>query len=113
MNPNLKTDINKAIGKVFKNYRTSHKYTQEKMAERLGISVKYISRIENGNGGVKIETLVHYMDVLGIVPNMLFQGLIKNSDVKLQMKLSDKISTLSQDKIKFLLQFVDILANLK
>ena len=107
-----KLEIDCEVGKVLKNYRVSHKLTQEKMAEQLGISVKYISRIENGNGGVKLETLVNYMNLLGIVPNILFQDLIKNSNAQLQIQLSDKISSLSKEKVEFLLEFIDLLADL-
>lgn len=107
-----KLEINCTVGKVLKNYRVQHKLTQEKMAEQLGISVKYISRIENGNGGVKLETLVNYMNLLGIVPNILFQDLIKDSNAQLQIQLSDKISSLSKEKVEFLLEFIDLLADL-
>ena len=51
-----KIDIDRVLGNTFKEYRLKSKLTQEKIAEVLGISVKYISRIENGTGGVKIET---------------------------------------------------------
>ena len=61
-----KIDIDKVLGEIFKEYRVKNKLTQEKIAEKLGISVKYISRIENGTGGVKVETLVNYMNILGI-----------------------------------------------
>ena len=60
-----KFDIDKVLGEVFKEYRVKNKFTQEIIAEKLGISVKYISRIENGTGGVKVETLVNYMNILG------------------------------------------------
>ena len=38
--------------------------TQKELAEKIGISLKYISRIENGNNGVKTQTLIKYMNVL-------------------------------------------------
>lgn len=50
MKSNKKVDIDKVLGEVFKEYRLKNKLTQEKIAEKLGISVKYISRIENGTG---------------------------------------------------------------
>ena len=65
-----KTDIDKVLGEIFKEYRLKNNLTQEKIAEKLGISVKYISRIENGIGGVKVETLVKYMNILNIRSGM-------------------------------------------
>ena len=48
-----KLDIDKHFGKILRSYRKKAKITQEELAEKLGISLKYISRIENGNNGVK------------------------------------------------------------
>ena len=107
-----KMDINRILGEVFKKYRLKNKLTQEKVAEKLGISVKYISRIENGIGGVKVETLVNYMNALGISPNVIFEKLITNKDLQLQMKISEKSSQLSDDKMKFVISTIDLLKNL-
>ena len=48
-----KSNIDKSLGEIFREYRTIKKLTQEAVAEELEISVKYISRIENGNGEEK------------------------------------------------------------
>lgn len=107
-----KIDIDKVLGEIFKEYRVKNKLTQEKIAEKLGISVKYISRIENGTGGVKVETLVNYMNILCMSPNVIFNKLITNEDLKLQMQLSEKASELSDDKINFVISVIDLLENL-
>ena len=112
MKPIQKVDINKALGEVFKEYRLKNNFTQEKIAEQLGISVKYISRIENGTGGVKIETLVNYINILGISPNVIFDKLIINDKLKNQLKLSEKAAYLSDEKIKFLLSVIDLLKHI-
>ena len=112
MKSNKKIDIDKILGEIFKEYRIKNKLTQEKIAEKLGISVKYISRIENGTGGVKVETLVNYMNILSISPNVIFERLITNDDLKLQMKLSEKASKLSDDKIQFVISVIDLLKDL-
>ena len=107
-----KPEIYSAIGKKIKEYRLKNHLTQEELAEKLDISVKYISRIENGSGGVKLETLINAMNLLGIVPNVAFSDLIKNDDIKLRLFLSSKISELSNDKIDFLLSLIDSLKKL-
>ena len=104
-----KIDIDKILGENFKKYRIKNKLTQEKIAEKLGISVKYISRIENGTGGVKVETLVNYMNILGISPNVIFEKLIVNEDLKTQLELSEKISSLSDKEIVFVSSMIDLL----
>ena len=107
-----KLDIDKVLGEVFKEYRVKNKLTQEKIAEKLGISVKYISRIENGTGGVKVETLVNYMNMLGITPNVIFEKLIVNKQLESQLQLSKKASKLSEEKIDFVVSVIDLLENL-
>ena len=107
-----KLDIDKVLGEVFKEYRVKNKLTQEKIAEKLGISVKYISRIENGTGGVKVETLVNYMNILGISPNVIFEKLIVNESLKSQIELSKKASELSNEKIDFIVSVMDLLKNI-
>lgn len=107
-----KQDIDKILGEVFKEYRVKNNLTQEKIAEKLGISVKYISRIENGTGGVKVETLVNYMNILGISPNVIFEKLIVHKDLENQMKLSKKASKLSEKKLDFIISIIDLLEDL-
>lgn len=111
MKSEKKVDIDKILGEIFKKYRIKNKLTQERIAEKLGISVKYISRIENGTGGVKVETLVNYMNILGISPNVIFEKLIINENLKAQMKLSKKASGLTNEKINFIISVIDLLEN--
>ena len=112
MKSEKKVDIDKILGEIFKEYRLKSKLTQEKIAEKLGISVKYISRIENGTGGVKVETLVNYMNILGITPNVIFEKLIVNKQLESQLQLSKKASKLSEEKIDFVVSVIDLLENL-
>lgn len=107
-----KIDIDKILGEIFKEYRVKNKLTQEKIAEKLGISVKYISRIENGTGGVKVETLVNYMNILCISPNVLFERLITNGDLNSHLELSKKAQDLSDDKINLVISIIDLLNKL-
>ena len=112
MKSERKLDIDKILGEIFKEYRLKNQLTQEKIAEKLGISVKYISRIENGIGGVKVETLVNYMNILSISPNVIFDKLIVNEKLRSQMDLSKKASNLDDDKIQFVTSIIDLLEKL-
>lgn len=109
----IKSDIDKVLGEVFKKYRVKNKLTQEQIAEKLGISVKYISRIENGTGGVKVETLVNYMNILGISPNVIFGKLITNENLQLQMKLSEMVADLSDQQVRFIINMISSLGLLE
>ena len=73
--------------------------------------MKYISRIENGNNGVKTQTLIKYMNILGITPNTIYKDFITNEETVKNIKISEKISSLSEEKKEFLNSIIDLLEN--
>ena len=112
MNSISKADIDKNFGKILKNYRLQSGLTQEQLSEKLGISLKYISRIETGKSGVKTQTLIKYMDILGICPNTLYIDLISNKQIKDRIILSEKINNLSSEKKEFISSIINLVDNL-
>lgn len=112
MNSVSKSDIDKSFGKILRDFRIKNKLTQEQLSEKLGISLKYISRIENGNNGVKTQTLIHYMNILGITPNTIYASFITNPEAAKNVQISEKISSLSDEKKDFLNSIIDLLKEL-
>lgn len=104
-----KSDIDKNFGKILRDFRIKKGMTQEQLSEKLGISLKYISRIENGNNGVKTQTLINYMNILGITPNTLYASFIDNQEIVKNMKICEKLSALSEEKKDFLNSLIDLL----
>ena len=108
-----KTDIDKIFGKILKTYRLKKGYTQEVMAEKLGISLKYISRIENGYSGIKTRTLINYMNILGITPNTIYKEFMTNKEIIKQINISEKLNQLSEEILNFVDDMIDLLINIK
>lgn len=106
-----KTDIDKIFGKVLRDFRVKAGFTQEQISEKLGISLKYISRIENGYNGIKTQTLIKYMNILGITPNTLYKEFITNTEVQKNIELSEKINSLSDEQKQFISSVIDLLKN--
>lgn len=106
MNNISKFEIDTVLGKILKQYRIKNHLTQEQLSEKLNISLKYISRIENGNGGIKTQTLIKYMDTLGIEPNLLYYDFIHNESIKKHLELSEKLQYLSPEKIDFIIKMI-------
>ena len=104
-----KSDIDKNFGKVLRKFRVRNGFTQEQLSEKLGISLKYISRIENGYSGIKTRTLINYMNILGITPNTIFKDFIINKDIIEQIEICEKLNQLSEDKINFVNNMIDLL----
>lgn len=104
-----KSDIDKIFGKILRKFRKKSGLTQEQLAEQLGISLKYISRIENGNNGIKTQTLIKYMNILKITPNTLYKEFITDSQTKKNIELTEKICSLSEEKKVFITSVIDLL----
>lgn len=84
------------IGNNLKAARTLKGYTQEKLAEAVGVSDKFISMAERGVSGLSVTSIVGICKVLDIEPNALFSGII-NYDNKFDSLIRDKFSLLSND----------------
>jgi transcriptional regulator with XRE-family HTH domain len=56
----------KTLGEMIKAARKSQSVPQRLLAERLGISVKTVTKIEKGQAGVAIGTVFEAADILGV-----------------------------------------------
>lgn len=69
-------EYKKVIGKKIKVARMNQKYTQEKLAEKLDISTRYVSQLERGIAFGSATTIINLCKALNINANFLFQDLI-------------------------------------
>ena len=113
MNAEVKSEMDKVFGQLLKQYRNKMNYTQSEIAEKLGISEKYVSRVETGIGGISKETLSKYMNILGISPNMIYKEFITNPQVKKEIEVSEELSGLSTEKLEIILEMARMLKDLK
>lgn len=59
-------EIIKTIGENIKKYRLLNNYTQEKLAEKLGIAPNTLSNYENGNREPSNDIILKLADIFGI-----------------------------------------------
>lgn len=100
--------INKHIGSQIFKYRTNINMTQAELAEKTDTTSKFVSMLENGKTGIKIDTLIKYINVLNISPNELFDGLFNNS-LTLDISLENKILELNANQKTLLLDFIEMI----
>ncbi len=74
----MRTNINENI----KLYRKEHKFTQEQLAEAMGVSVGAVSKWESGLSVPDIETIMELADFFGISVDSLIGYQIKSNDIK-------------------------------
>ena len=70
--------IKKSFGEQLKACRKIKNFTQEKLAEQIGINLRQLARIEAGESFVTAETLYNICNVLEISPKILFDFEINN-----------------------------------
>lgn len=75
MNDNEKV-LRKSIGKKIKLARSKTEYTQEKLAEKLSLSARYISQLERGVAFGSATTIVNLCKALHINSDFLFSDII-------------------------------------
>jgi len=80
-----KIDINNIIGKSLKKHRLKNGYTQEEVAEHVGLAPKYVSQIERGISAGTIETLIRFCNLYNITTDAILFPLL-NSKVRQSSK---------------------------
>lgn len=60
------TDLRGQVGARLKQLRTARRLTQEALAERAGLSYKFIGEVERGRGNPTLTTLGALSDALGV-----------------------------------------------
>lgn len=79
------------IGNNFKKYRLQSGFTQESLAEKVGISTTFYANIERGGRGMSIFTLKKLSEALEISADYLLGE--SNTDIRLkniELMLADK-----------------------
>lgn len=97
------------IGKFLAELRKERGLTQEKLAEKLGISNKTVSRWENGNYMPPVEMLMELSELYGVSINEILSGkrlerteVEKAAEENLRSALNDNTFTLEDRKRYFI-----------
>lgn len=100
---------NKAIGKNIKLYREAKGYTQEKFAEKIGLTPNYLSAIERGVKIPSVETLIEIINGLEVSADEIFKDVI-NVGYKIKAtQLSEKIEALSNEEQQKIFSVIEAL----
>ena len=102
-------EIRKIFGGTIRKYRIQQGMKQEELEEKLGLSINYMSRIENGKSGLSNAKLAKCMDILKITPNVFYKELITEKILRKQIEISEKISQMSLKEMDTLLELIETL----
>lgn len=66
-------EIRRVLGLNLKRYRNYRKFSQAEFAEKLGISIPFLSDVENGRKWISPLTLAKFASTLKVEPYELFK----------------------------------------
>lgn len=73
--PASKKPLNVKIGARIKEAREQAHLTQEKLAEKVGVSVQYVSDLERGKVGASVGTIIRLSQTLQVSCDYLLLGI--------------------------------------
>lgn len=94
-----KKEINIRIGERIRRARESAGYTQEKLAEKVEVSIQYISDLERGVVGASLQTIVRLCHVLSVSSDYILMG--ETDEIEL-LDLSVRLKELSQKEYRLM-----------
>ena len=92
MNDNSKKKTNKTIGKNIRTFRHQHGWSQEDVANRLGISIPAFSKIETGITDINLSRL----EQISILFDMTVVQLLTFNDSEQDQKFVNELETVNK-----------------
>ena len=96
------------IGKNIQKIRKSNGYTQEKLAEEIEVSVRYISDIEQDKSKPSYEVLIKICKIFKIGLDQIFCNYIntkENNSMEYSLARFDKLSKRDKETIEHVIVF--------
>jgi len=93
------------LGKRIKELRKKRGYSQEQLAEKLGIAQNTLSKIETGENFLTADTLENLARVLNVTPNELFEFEHHNSQKNLTDEIIGYVTQIKKDNDKLVILY--------
>jgi len=100
----------KAIGRRIKTCRKNAGLTQVDLAEKLGVTDKYISQIECGTSEVSLKRIFKLAELLEIKPEYLISDINPGSGDYLKSEISEQLNKLTSKKTEFFIELIDLIS---
>ena len=101
------------IGERLKKARISKGLTQEQLAEKLDVSVAFLSRAERGNVKINLPRITQICDILDISISTIITGTGFNSKDYLTEDFSNLLKNCPPEKFKLIYDIAKIIVNQK
>ena len=99
------------IGERLKKARKEKGMTQEELAEKLDISIAFLSRVERGNSKINLKRLTQVCEILGIPEGEILTGVSNKSQNYLDAEFAELLKNCSAEKQKLIYDIAKVIAN--
>lgn len=99
------------IGERLKQARLNKKLTQEKLAEKLDVSVAFLSRIERGSSLINLKRLNEICSILDITEGEILNVVSKDSNSYLNKDFSDLLKDCPPEKISLIYKIAKVIVD--
>ena len=90
------------IGSRIKQARLAKNMTQEDLADKIDISVAFLSRVERGNSHINLKRLNQICGLLDVSEGYLLNGASSSSENYLDKEFTNLIKSVSPEKQKLI-----------
>jgi len=99
----------KIIGERLKKARLDKGITQEVLAEKLDVSVAFLSRIERGNFQINLKRLNQICSILNISEGTILNGASGTSKSYLNSEFNDLLKNCPPEKLKLIYEIAKVI----
>ena len=97
------------IGERLKKARIAKGYTQEQLAEKIDVSVAFLSRVERGNTKLNLNRLNQLCDLLEISEGDILTGVGNTSNNYLNEEFANLLKNCPPHKIKLIYDIAKVI----
>lgn len=97
------------VGQRLKKARIEKNMTQEKLAEKIDVSVAFLSRIERGITHINLKRLSQICSILDVSEGYILNGTSSSSEQYLISEFNELLSNCSAEKQKLIYKIAKII----
>ena len=98
------------IGQRLRKLRIDQNLTQEELAERLEVSIAFLSRIERGTSQINLRRLVQLCEILGVSEGFILNGSSDTSTNYLNDEFSTLLSSTTPENQKLIYKIAKVIS---
>ena len=97
------------IGKRLKSARKEKGLTQYDLAEKMNVSIAYLSKVETGKIHINLERLSQICNILDVTEGEILNGVSNSSQKYLELEFYDLLKNCSADKQKLIYKIIQVI----